>query len=173
MCSCSSHTVVLTPSLLCGAALLRPYSALRLHLTASLLHSRTEGVQQATQLPTQYRRATLIALPMHAQQSCHPRPSALQPKLAASHHTGQLRFREELMHELLKQLPAKDMPRKRGADLHPAHALASEHFSTRVDEERDCTVCSRRSVCRVQTHLICAACQVHLCMGTCFAQYHA
>jgi hypothetical protein len=92
---------------------------------------------------------------------------------AAAHHPGQLRFREELMLELLKQLPSEGRPRKRGAGLHPAHALASEHFSTRVDQERDCAVCSRRPARRVQTHLICSACQVHLCLGACFAQYHA
>ena len=88
-------------------------------------------------------------------------------------HPEQLRFREELMLELLKQLPTKGMPRKRGAGRHPAHALASEHFSRRVEEERDCAVCSRRSVRRVRTHYFCGACQVHLCVGDCFAQYHS
>jgi hypothetical protein len=92
---------------------------------------------------------------------------------AASHPLGQLRFREELMHELLKQLPTMDMPRKRGAGLHPSHALASEHFSTHVDEDRDCAVCSRRSVRRVRTNYMCKACNAHLCIGGCFAQYHA
>jgi Transposase IS4 len=87
-------------------------------------------------------------------------------------HPGQLRFREELMHQLLEQLPSKDMPRKRGAGLHPANALASEHFSTRVDEKRDCTKCSSRPQHRIQTHYVCAACSVHLCLGDCFAQYH-
>jgi hypothetical protein len=77
-------------------------------------------------------------------------------------HASQLRFREELMLELLKQLPTKDVPRKRGAGLHPAHALACEHFSTRVDEDRDCAVCSRRSVRRVRTNYICKACNTHL-----------
>jgi len=88
-------------------------------------------------------------------------------------HRGQLRFREELMHQLLEQLSAEHTPRKRGAGLHTAHALASEHFSKRVEEERDCAVCSRRSVRRVRTHYFCGACQVHLCIGDCFAQYHS
>jgi hypothetical protein len=88
-------------------------------------------------------------------------------------HPGQLRFREELMHELLKQLPTESIPRKRGAGRHPAHALAAEHYSIRVDQERDCSLCSHRSIRRVQTHIICAACKVHLCMGACFAQYHS
>jgi hypothetical protein len=88
-------------------------------------------------------------------------------------HPNQLDFREQLMHELLKQLPPESTPRKRGAGLHPAHALASEHHSIRVDAERDCKQCSYRVSHRVQTHYICAACQVHLCMGACFAQYHS
>jgi len=88
-------------------------------------------------------------------------------------HPGQLRFREELMLGLLDQLLAEQVPRKRGGGLRPERGLASEHFSTRVDEERDCAVCSRRSVQRVRTHFICPACKVHLCIGDCFAQYHS
>ena len=98
---------------------------------------------------------------------------ALQPTSVAQDRPNQLDFWMRLMLELLKQLPSEDKPRKRGAGLHPAHALASEHFSTRVDQERDCAVCSRRPARRVQTHLICSACQVYLCLGACFAQYHA
>lgn len=125
------------------------------------------------QLTTQHEGAPLTVLPMHAQQSRHPRSSALQPKSAAAHHPGQLRFREELMHELLKQIPSEHVPRKRGAGLHPAHALASEHFPERVSEERDCIKCSHRPETRTQSRLICHACQVHLCAGQCFSRYHA
>jgi hypothetical protein len=88
-------------------------------------------------------------------------------------HPGQLHFREELMHELLKQLPAEHLPRKRGAGRHPSHAMASEHFTTRVDEARDCAVCSRRPASRTRTHYFCASCQAHLCLGACFVQYHS
>jgi hypothetical protein len=77
------------------------------------------------------------------------------------------------MLELLKQLPSEQTPRKRGAGRHPAHALASEHFSTRVEKKRDCATCSTRPHHRIQTHYVCAACSVHLCVGDCFAQYHA
>jgi hypothetical protein len=88
-------------------------------------------------------------------------------------HASQLRFREDLMHELLKQLPTEHMPRKRGAGLHPAHALASEHFPEHVSEKRDCVDCSHRPETRTQSRLICHACQVHLCAGQCFSRYHA
>ncbi len=89
------------------------------------------------------------------------------------HRPSQLDFREQLMHELMKQLPAEDAPRKRGAGLHPAHALAREHFPERADDERDCVVCSHRPATRTQSRLICHACQVHLCAGQCFSSYHA
>jgi Transposase IS4 len=88
-------------------------------------------------------------------------------------HPGQLRFREELMLELLKQLPPEHTPRKRGAGLHPAHALASEHFPERAGSERDCVECSHQPDRRVQSRFICHACQVHLCIGDCFSHHHA
>jgi hypothetical protein len=88
-------------------------------------------------------------------------------------HLGQLRFREELMHELLKQLSPESVPRKRGAGRHPAHALASEHFSVHADEERDCSVCSRQPEQRKRTRFACSACNAHLCLGHCFASYHS
>jgi len=88
-------------------------------------------------------------------------------------HPGQLRFREELMHELLKQLPPEYTPRKSGAGLHPAHALASEHFPERAGSERDCVECSHQPDRRVQSRFICHACQVHLCIGDCFSHHHA
>jgi hypothetical protein len=116
-------------------------------------------------------------------QRCWPRPAwwlldmcivnAFKLWSMGQGQVSQLRFREELMHELLQQLPPEQLPRPRGAGLHPTHALASEHFSSRVDEERDCAFCSRRSVRRVRTHFFCAECQVHLCMGECFAKYHS
>jgi hypothetical protein len=99
--------------------------------------------------------------------------NAFQLWSIGQHRPSQLRFREELMLELLKQLPANDMPRKRGAGLHPAGALASEHYSARVDEARDCAVCSRRTASRIRTHYFCPACRAHLCIGECFAQYHS
>jgi hypothetical protein len=86
---------------------------------------------------------------------------------------SQLRFREELMHELVKQLPSEDTPRKRGAGLHPAHALASEHFTIHAATERDCKVCSHQPQDRKLTRFVCAACGVHLCTGNCFSVYHS
>ncbi len=89
------------------------------------------------------------------------------------HQPSQLRFREELMHELLQQLPAEYTPRKRGAGLHLAHALASEHYSARAGAQRDCVECSHQPDRRVKSSFICHACQEHLCIGDCFSRHHA
>jgi len=99
--------------------------------------------------------------------------NAFQLWSIGQHRPSQLRFREELMHELLKQLPREQAPRKRGAGLHPAHALAIEHFSTLTDMARDCKQCSRQPEQRHRTNYVCDACGVHLCLGSCFQSYHA
>jgi hypothetical protein len=88
-------------------------------------------------------------------------------------HPGQLRFREELMHELLKQLPSEERPHKRGAGLLHAPALAKDHYPELVRQDRDCAQCSRQSQQRVRSSYVCHACQVHLCCGECFSLYHA
>ena len=99
--------------------------------------------------------------------------NAFQLWSIGQHRPSQLRFREELMHELLKQLPREQAPRKRGAGLRPTHALACEHYPAHAERPRDCVVCSRQPDVRVRSSILCHACQVHLCVGQCFARYHA
>ncbi len=79
MRSCSSRIVVLTPTVLCCAALLRPQIAVWLHPTASLLCPRTKERESTAPSTTHYREAPLAALAMHAQQTRHLRSSGLQP----------------------------------------------------------------------------------------------
>jgi hypothetical protein len=88
-------------------------------------------------------------------------------------HAGQLRFREELMHELLKQLPPEQKPQRDRARPHPATALAKDHYLERVHQARDCMQCSPVDGTRVRSSFICHACQQHLCAGECFALYHS
>jgi Transposase IS4/DDE_Tnp_1-like zinc-ribbon len=85
---------------------------------------------------------------------------------------NQLDFREQLMRQLLKQLPENQMPRKEGAQHPTANALAKDHYSILSSEERDCKQCSRRPDHRQQTNYVCNACAVHLCLGDCFHRYH-
>ena len=88
-------------------------------------------------------------------------------------HRGQLRFREELMHELLKQLPSEQKPHRASRRPDPADSPAKDHYSVLSELQRDCVVCSAAAATRKRTRYICASCEVHLCIGECFSCYHA
>jgi hypothetical protein len=85
----------------------------------------------------------------------------------------QLPFREQLMHELLKQHQPERRVVQAAGPQHLANALAKDHYLEHIDMRRDCVVCSQRPARRVQTRSACHACKVHLCMGECFRWYHA
>ena len=122
-------------------------------------------------------------LPGRKAQRCWPRLAwwlldmcvinAFQLWSKGQQHPGQLRFREELMHELLTQLPPEQKPQRGRARPHPATALAKDHYLERVHEARDCMQCSPVGGTRVRSSFICHACQQHLCAGECFALYHS
>jgi hypothetical protein len=99
--------------------------------------------------------------------------NAFQLWSKGQHHPGQLRFREELMHELLKQLPSDQQPHRASARPDPASALAQQHYPLSTQQDRDCQQCSSRSAVRKRSRVICAECGVHLCIGACFSQYHS
>jgi hypothetical protein len=84
-----------------------------------------------------------------------------------------LTFRMQLAHELMECLPADRRPLRHPTPTRAAAALATEHYSLRSPEERDCRQCSDRAGQRKQTHFMCARCKVHLCIGDCFAAYHS
>ena len=156
--------------LCCSAAAVHPAFATSDAPPSPPSSSRSTAACATSDPPHNAPSSTLLAYP---RRDGYLPASALQPLTRAQQHPGQLRFREELMHELLKQLPVESTPRKRGAGLHPAHALAAEHFSVHADEERDCSVCSRQPEQRKRTRFACSACNAHLCLGHCFARYHS
>lgn len=88
------------------------------------------------------------------------------------HQPEQLKFREQLMAELVTQLPADQQPRKYRGHPSPSHALVMDHYPDHSQLERDCAVCSDQSHRRKETRIVCHTCQVHLCIGECFAIYH-
>lgn len=88
-------------------------------------------------------------------------------------HPSQLDFREQLMSQLVKQLPANQHPRKHGGHLPHPNALAQMHSSELSSVERDCKQCSHQPETRRQTNYVCSACHFHLCLGECFRAYHA
>ena len=85
-----------------------------------------------------------------------------------------LDFREQLMHELVAQLPADQRPQRTSKRPNPTDSLAKDHYLQHSDAERECAMCShRRAGQRTETRFICQACGVHLCIGQCFSSYHA
>jgi hypothetical protein len=88
------------------------------------------------------------------------------------HRPSQLDFREQLMHELLEQLPPVDKPRKHGGIPAPHHASAVDHYPESVHSQRDCVQCSHQPQNRKVSYFVCHSCRVHLCVGECFANYH-
>ena len=99
--------------------------------------------------------------------------TALQPTSVAQEHPGQLPFREELMYELLKQLPSEQKPHRASRRPSAADSLAKDHFPELVQTPRDCEQCSLQSKKRVRSSYICHTCRVHLCCSACFGLYHA
>lgn len=85
----------------------------------------------------------------------------------------QLDFREQLMHQLLKQLPPEQAPRKHGGHPRAPGSLATDHYVEAAGEEGDCVQCSHRPGNRVRSSHVCHTCRAHLCIGECFALYHS
>jgi hypothetical protein len=84
-----------------------------------------------------------------------------------------LDFRIQLARELIDCLPPDRRPQQ-GAQPAPGGAsLAKDHYSLFTRERGDCKRCSRQPDHRVTTHYICAKCRTRLCVGACFAAYHA
>jgi hypothetical protein len=83
-----------------------------------------------------------------------------------------LTFRMQLAHELMECLPPDRRPQRAARPPPAGAALAKDHYSVHLPEERDCRQCSDRAGQRKQTHFICAECNVHLCIGNCFRAYH-
>lgn len=88
-------------------------------------------------------------------------------------HPRQLDFRDQLMRQLVEQLPPDQRSQRQIRRPKAADCLAKDHYSLSINVERDCKYCSNRSTERKQTSFICADCCVHLCIGNCFALYHS
>ena len=85
----------------------------------------------------------------------------------------QLDFREQLMHQLMKQLPPDQLPRKHGGHPCAPDALATDHYVEAAGGQGDCAQCSHQSGHRVRSSYVCHTYRAHLCLGECFALYHS
>jgi hypothetical protein len=100
--------------------------------------------------------------------------NAFQLWSTENQHARQLDFRDQLMRQLAEQLPPEQKPHRASTRPNSATALAKDHFPERTAVERRCAqCCSGRQGRRVESSFICNACGVHLCIGECFAAYHA
>lgn len=84
----------------------------------------------------------------------------------------QLEFRILLMKELFSQFHSHRRAVQAAAHPPTDICMAKDHYAEHTEEIRDCIVCSRQPKNRVRTHVICHACKVHLCLGSCFSFHH-
>jgi hypothetical protein len=97
--------------------------------------------------------------------------NAFQLRSIGQDRPSQLRFREELMHELLKQLPAEQKPQRRSRRRKAADSLTKDQYPEHTHSRGDCAACSNRSRKRATSRVICAKCGGHLCLSACFSWY--
>jgi hypothetical protein len=161
------------PTLLCCTAACDQPTCWSCHPTSRLCRSLQQGVQQAALLRAQQGEAPLAALSTDMLRPGYLPSIALQPTCVAQDRPNQLDFREQLMHELVAQLPADQRPQRASKRPDPADSLAKDHYPEHTGARGDCVVCSDRSETRATLRTICAKCGVHLCIGKCFACYHA
>ena len=167
------HTISLTPLLFCCATPLRLYSYRSAIPIPALLDHRTEGTQQVAPLTTSHREAPLAAFTTHILHTGQLPSSDRRPRSSRRIRPSQLDFREQLMHQLLQQLPPEQKPHRASKRPNPADSPAKDHYSLLTSVDRDCVQCSDRARIRRRTNFICVACQVHVCCGECFSQWHA
>jgi hypothetical protein len=94
--------------------------------------------------------------------------------LYKAHHAKitQLQYRQQLMHELVELHCPSTSSSSCSTPNNNALKLASEHYPICANKEGDCQQCSNRRVKRTRSSFLCAACNVHLCVGECFGLYH-
>jgi hypothetical protein len=84
-----------------------------------------------------------------------------------------LTFRMQLARELMECLPPDRRPRCTDPPPPRDATLAREHYTVLLPGVGDCKQCSARAQRRMRSQYGCAKCGVHLCIGECFAAYHA
>jgi hypothetical protein len=84
-----------------------------------------------------------------------------------------LSFRMALLHELMEQLPEERRPRQGSRGVGGGAGDIRAHIPQHANSTSDCVECSDRSAQRKRTNVICAKCQLHLCLGACWAAHIA
>ena len=84
----------------------------------------------------------------------------------------QLDFREQLMQSLVKLFGSNREAVQASRWANTSVALVKDHYAQHTEQRGYCAVRSHGSLQRTQTRIICAKCNVHLCIGNCFKRYH-
>jgi hypothetical protein len=84
-----------------------------------------------------------------------------------------LAFRMQLARELMECLPPNRRPQRTAPSRPSGASLAKDHYTVLLPGPGDCEQCSARPHHRARSQYGCAKCGVHLCIGACFAAYHA
>ena len=85
--------------------------------------------------------------------------------------TGQLHFREQLVHQIAAQLPSSHTH----VQLYvPPDGRTAQHghWPRHIDERGTCVNCTHGRAGRRTSRFVCELCGVHLCVDGCFKKYH-
>ena len=86
-------------------------------------------------------------------------------------YTGQLHFREQLVHQIAAQFPTSHTHVQ--LDVLPDGRMAQHgHWPRHTDERGTCVNCTHGRAGRRTSRFVCELCGVHLCVDGCFKEYH-
>jgi hypothetical protein len=83
-----------------------------------------------------------------------------------------LTFRMQLMNELVRDYRMSRMSSSQNTTITNTTMNEFDHYPKRADAKNDCVACSSRPSNRRRSAYICSACNVHLCIDSCFRSYH-
>jgi hypothetical protein len=83
-----------------------------------------------------------------------------------------LSFREDLMHALVEDYQSSKTTLLQSNTSVSAKMMSISHFSKLTKVIGDCSHCSKQPNERKRTLYVCAACNLHMCVGECFYLYH-
>ena len=84
----------------------------------------------------------------------------------------QLDFRKQLMQELAAPLRKEKAAQEERVVVAQGVPLAKDHVIKHTSEIKSCQCKSQHADHRSQSHYLCTACGVHLCIDPCFGIYH-
>jgi hypothetical protein len=85
--------------------------------------------------------------------------------------SGQLHFREQLLHQIAALFPSPRTPVQPDVPARGRQPFLG-HWPKHTNNRRECQHCSQGRRGRKRSYIECAVCGVHLCLDPCFGTYH-